>query len=847
MPDQDGKKRTADAMALNLDFVNLTDEQEVAEQGAPTKRIRLDAQSNPDLAMLQQPIPTQHQQQQQYPWMHHDYSQQPTAIRMLNQELTDFADYLMPTQEEHHIRSYVFRLVEQVIVGLFDSAQVHMFGSFKTRLYLPESDLDIVAILSGHKQQKILTRIAKALNSSRVGTNIETILFANVPLVKFQESTTGIQVDISLNQRDGFKTTALIQEYMEEMPVLQPMTMLVKQFLKSKPAKFNEVHAGGLGSFAITMMVMSFLQMHPMIQAKRIDPMENLGVLMIEFFELYGLCFNYNKVGISVVEGGSYVAKGGSASLESEPLLTCVNPFDNRNVAKGTRNISIIRASFADAYYQLTGAVKDRQQELDLLSHPQGQSSPSTATPTMTQSRSMIDRVFLFPAHLQQHRDVIHDLFHQRHFQTMFGDPPGPSHLGQVLDPELAEDIKEESELSSVGDGDFLLKQEEVEEEDPLILSFRRHFRKGSRAFRSFTIFDMAATFKKKLVANATEVDRSTTPLLDDATLESIQTDVRDIYVTLRAVKDRGTKLTPEMRRKVTGWKNRLKQLRMRMRTDKLVLVATVVREAARLAEIEEREWPRQTVSSITNTQQQQPTSRQQQQESASQQWWEGSLQSQSARIQELSLKVAALFSNLDPENQRSVGYFQHYYQELMVRQAQFGVAQVEAKEGKQLKTIERKQLMEWSNSAVADSLRSLDPRKMASFENALSGKQGTSSLGLEATGARAKTEVPDISEAADFYEVDESDEDDFEAQDSDEEPDEYFDTMMREAQEEYGSSSDEATSSTADPIRGAHQDPHNINTGSDSIQFSHLYTPKIENAGNSSRYEQLEKMRRQE
>ena len=35
----------------------------------------------------------------------------------------------------------------------------------------------------------------------------------------------------------------------------------------------------------------------------------NLGVLLIEFFELYGKCFNYNNVGIRLVGNGSYFNK----------------------------------------------------------------------------------------------------------------------------------------------------------------------------------------------------------------------------------------------------------------------------------------------------------------------------------------------------------------------------------------------------------------------------------------------------------------------------------------------------------------------------------------------------------
>lgn len=49
------------------------------------------------------------------------------------------------------------------------------------------------------------------------------------------------------------------------------------------------------------------LQLHPRIDAR--NPSENLGVLLIEFFELYGRHFNYLKTGIRIKNGGSYMAK----------------------------------------------------------------------------------------------------------------------------------------------------------------------------------------------------------------------------------------------------------------------------------------------------------------------------------------------------------------------------------------------------------------------------------------------------------------------------------------------------------------------------------------------------------
>ena len=54
-------------------------------------------------------------------------------------------------------------------------------------------------------------------------------------------------------------------------------------------------------------MVVSFLQQHVREDAR--SPKANLGVLLVEFFELYGVHFNYTRTGIQVKEEGAYLPK----------------------------------------------------------------------------------------------------------------------------------------------------------------------------------------------------------------------------------------------------------------------------------------------------------------------------------------------------------------------------------------------------------------------------------------------------------------------------------------------------------------------------------------------------------
>lgn len=64
----------------------------------------------------------------------------------LHQEIEDFYQYMYPTDTEHRIRGEVIERIEQIIVTMWPEARVHVFGSYRTGLYLPTSDIDLVVI-----------------------------------------------------------------------------------------------------------------------------------------------------------------------------------------------------------------------------------------------------------------------------------------------------------------------------------------------------------------------------------------------------------------------------------------------------------------------------------------------------------------------------------------------------------------------------------------------------------------------------------------------------------------------------------------------------------------------------
>ncbi|KAJ2489404.1 hypothetical protein IWW37_004026 [Coemansia sp. RSA 2050] len=300
----------------------------------------------------------------------------PDISEMINEEVTKFVDYISPTPEEHQMRAWVIERMQRVLdnmkmIGITPVAKC--FGSFETRLYLPTSDIDMTIMLYREGTTKIapsyqtkeavrryLFTLARELKRAGFCNKCEVIANARVPIIKTHEMVTGIAIDISINADSGVQSAGVQRSFSERVypHSLRAIVLAIKQFLAQR--SMNEVFTGGMGSYAITLLAVSMLQMHPRILSGGLDMDKNLGVLLIEFFELYGKRFNYDNVCISVLEKGQYLDKRrkGFHNLTQPYLLSIEDPCDQTNdVTKGTYGITRIRQTFSGAYDLISNAI----------------------------------------------------------------------------------------------------------------------------------------------------------------------------------------------------------------------------------------------------------------------------------------------------------------------------------------------------------------------------------------------------------------------------------------------------------------------------------------------------------
>ncbi|CAH1992612.1 unnamed protein product [Acanthoscelides obtectus] len=273
-------------------------------------------------------------------------------LQRLHQEIEHFYHYMSPSEAENQIRAEVVARIEKIILSKWNEAKVEVFGSYRTGLYLPTSDIDLV-VLGKWSSLPLRTLEQEFLEKDiAVENSIKVLDKASVPIVKLTDKKTDIRVDISFNMSNGVKSAELIRTYVEKFPVLPKLVYVLKQFLLERD--LNEVFTGGISSYSLILMCISFLQLHPRQDSIR-DNSANLGVLLLEFFELYGRKFNYINTGIRIRDGGKYINK---EEMQREmvdghrPSMLCIeDPLQPSNdIGRSSYGVLQVKQAFEYAY-----------------------------------------------------------------------------------------------------------------------------------------------------------------------------------------------------------------------------------------------------------------------------------------------------------------------------------------------------------------------------------------------------------------------------------------------------------------------------------------------------------------
>lgn len=304
------------------------------------------------------------------PWAVTDHSATPSVATRLHKEIMDFYEWVRPRSFEQHVRESMVENLTRLIKKRWPDAMTYPFGSYMSGLYLPTGDMDI-AICSdsftrrnlpkyGSKKHLYILKQYLVNNNVPYKGQVELILHAKVPLIKYTDNETGLKVDLSFEKLDGANAVGTFLDWKKKYPAMPILVAVIKQFLLMRG--LNEPVNGGIGGFSIICMVVNLLNHMPQVQSSSMKPEHHLGELLMEFFDYYGNHFQYETVAIRMNPPG-LVPKNAVSTLVYRNMdrLSILDPNNPQNdIAGGSSNTATILECFSRAYATL----RDRMAKL---------------------------------------------------------------------------------------------------------------------------------------------------------------------------------------------------------------------------------------------------------------------------------------------------------------------------------------------------------------------------------------------------------------------------------------------------------------------------------------------------
>jgi len=273
------------------------------------------------------------------------------SLAGLTQQIEDFVAWVSPTKEEAEMRRDAVSRVSAVVKAQWPEATVEVIGSCSTNLCVPTSDIDLVIFgVPNSNTLKTLYMLANKITPLASADTLQVLDSAKVPIIKMTDLRTGADIDISLSVTAGKENTQVVNDYVAQYPLLRPLTLVIKYYLKHR--FLNNPWSGGIGSYTLVLMIINYLQLH----AREGDSLANH---LTGFFRLYGKLYDYKHSVISVKGQGSYLSKAakGWDNPERPNLLSVEDPHCPENdVGALAFQIDKVKEAFSDAYDQLLSA-----------------------------------------------------------------------------------------------------------------------------------------------------------------------------------------------------------------------------------------------------------------------------------------------------------------------------------------------------------------------------------------------------------------------------------------------------------------------------------------------------------
>ncbi|XP_040290163.1 poly(A) RNA polymerase, mitochondrial [Bufo bufo] len=311
-------------------------------------------------------------------------------------------DELQLTEESIRIRYLVSSLISDIATAYFPEATVHLYGSSVNSFGKMGCDLDLFLNLEdikGYKtgktpssysaefwmrrvssgrtaQQKILSVIGECIDSFGPGCNeVQKILNARCPLVRFSHQSSGLQCDLTADNKIALRSSELLYIYGNLDHRVRALVFALRCWARVHGIT-SCIPGQWITNFSLTMMVLFFLQKRnpPVIptldhlkslagkkekmiidgndctfvgdinKIKQSASTESLDTLLVEFLEFYGK-FDFRTNCIDIRKGIEKNKPEAAALYIQNPFEQTLNISKNVNQSQLQKFVNIAQES----------------------------------------------------------------------------------------------------------------------------------------------------------------------------------------------------------------------------------------------------------------------------------------------------------------------------------------------------------------------------------------------------------------------------------------------------------------------------------------------------------------------
>ena len=283
-------------------------------------------------------------------------------FHILQKDLLDYQNYI---QDQMSKKKYI---IEQLIANIqmsinerIDDIEVQIYGSYRTGLSLPWSDIDIILInknnLLKNQSEKILRQLCYLFTGKKWINSMKFLENLPIPSITIVSSSDygSINIDITVqdDKHNGLKCVSLVESYLKEYSALRPIILALKTILKN--ASLNNPNLGGLSSYGLILMVVSYIQSKRDSNNYEDDDKDIIGKTFHGFLGHYGIFFDFNRYVILT----SPIKDNNTPIIDNDTILNfdqshdliIVDPLNNKNnVAQKTHQFMNLKMAFMIAF-----------------------------------------------------------------------------------------------------------------------------------------------------------------------------------------------------------------------------------------------------------------------------------------------------------------------------------------------------------------------------------------------------------------------------------------------------------------------------------------------------------------